>query len=114
MTKPDYILSLEQKNGKIFSSMTVEPSEGLDSFLKDRKFNLRYSESSFSTDTDIRYNNKIYQTQQGFFLYLSLVDNVMVIYYLEEQLNELTLFIRQLFKQLKNATTNDKRTERKN
>jgi len=38
----------------------------------------------------------------------------MVIYYGEDQLNELTLFIRQLFKQLKNATNNDKRTERKN
>jgi len=114
MIKPDYILLLERKNEKIFSFMTVEPPEGLDRFLKDRKFNLRYSESSFSTDTDIRYNNKIYQTQQGFLLYLSLVDNFMVIYYSEEQLNELTLFIRQLFKQLKNATTNDKRTERKN
>lgn len=107
MTKPDYIQLLEKKDGKIFSSMTVQITEGLDSFLKDKKLVLRYSESFFSTDTDIRYNNKIYQTQQGFFLYLSLVDNVMVIYYSEEQLNELTLFIRQLFKQLKNATNNN-------
>ena len=114
MIKPEYILLREKKDGVVFSSMTVEVPEDFDRFMKDRNFVLRCSESSYSPETDIEYKNKVYQTKQGFFLYLSLTEGMMVIYYGEDQLNELTLFIRQLFKQLKNATNNDKRTEREN
>jgi hypothetical protein len=114
MTKPEYILLREKKDGVVFSSMTVEVPKEFDRFIKDKNFTLRCSESSYSPETDILYKNKVYQTKQGFFLYLSLTEETMVIYYGEDQLNELTLFIRQLFKQLKNATNNDKRTEREN
>jgi hypothetical protein len=112
--KLNYILHTEEKYGIVFSSMTIDMPEGFDEFMKDRNFELKYSESSFNPETDIQFKNKVYHTKQGFFLYLSLTENVMIIYFEEKQLNELTLFIRQLFKQLKNATTNDKRTERKN
>jgi hypothetical protein len=114
MIKPEYILLREKKDGVVFSSMTVEVPKEFDKFIKDKNFTLRCSESSYNPETDILYKNKVYQTKQGFFLYLSLTEETMVIYYGEDQLNELTLFIRQLFKQLKNATNNDKRTEREN
>ena len=85
-----------------------EVPKEFDRFIKDKNFTLRCSESSYSPETDILYKNKVYQTKQGFFLYLSLTEETMVIYYGEDQLNELTLFIRQLFKQFKNATINNK------
>lgn len=115
MNKPDYILHLESKHGeKFFSSMVLDVPKNFDKFIKDRKFTLRYSESSFDAESDIQYKNKIYQTQQGFFLYLSLETDTSVLYYSEDQINEVTFFIRQLFKQFKNATNNNKRTEREN
>lgn len=111
MEKPEYILSIEKKDDLIFSIMDIEIPENFDNFIKERKMLLVFSESSSDIETsEITYQNKIYQTQQQFFLYLSLTDGMMSIYYKEQQLNELTLFIRQLFKQFKNATINNKRT----
>ena len=102
MIKPDYILLREKKDGVILSSMSIEVPVDFDVFLKDKSFTLKCSESTYSPETDINYQNKIYQTKQGFFLYLSLTERVMIVYYLEDQINELTIFIRQLFKQFKN------------
>ena len=91
--------------------------EGFDEYLKDKKMVLVYSEanSDFETGKTL-FKTKIYKTQQGFYLYLLFGDDGktdMTIYYKHSQLSELTIFITQLFKQFKNATTNNKRTERK-
>ena len=76
-----------------------------------------YSEAYSDFETiKISLKTKIFKTQQGFYLYLLFGDDGktdMTIYYKHSQLSELTIFITQLFKQFKNATTNNKRTERK-
>ena len=91
--------------------------EGFDEYLKDKKMSLVYSDSTSDFETNkISFKSKIYKTQQGFYLYLLFGDDGktdMTIYYKQSQLSELTIFITQLFKQFKNATTNNKRTERK-
>jgi hypothetical protein len=91
--------------------------EGFDEYLKDKKMVLVYSEANSDFETGkILFKTKIYKTQQGFYLYLLFGDDGktdMTIYYKHSQLSELTIFITQLFKQFKNATTNNKRTERK-
>jgi hypothetical protein len=91
--------------------------EGFDEYLKDKKMVLVYSEANSDFETGkILFKTKIYKTQQGFYLYLLFGDDGktdMTIYYKQSQLSELTIFITQLFKQFKNATTNNKRTERK-
>lgn len=104
---PEYI----KKQG-IFSKVFVSLPESFDVFLKDKKMKIVYSESVSDFETgNIKYKCKIYQTQQEFFLYLSFQDDEttdMTIYYKEQQSSELTIFIKQLLKQFKNATINNK------
>ena len=113
METPEYIIKLNQD----LSTTVVSLPKGFDDYLKDRKVTLIHTESNISfEDIKFIYKTKLYKTQQGFYLYLLFnkedVED-MIIYYKQEQLNELTVFITQLIKQFKNATTNDKRTERK-
>jgi hypothetical protein len=116
MDTPNYIKDYEHREG-ILSRNTVVMPEGFDDFLKDKKVSIVYSESNSDFENGkISFKSKIYKTQQGFYLYLLFGDDGktdMTIYYKQSQLSELTIFITQLFKQFKNATTNNKRTERK-
>lgn len=109
--KPDYIKGLENE-GKPFSIMRVVLPKGFDDFMKSRSVDLVLSESYLNfLDNKIHYRNKIYLTKQSFYLYLSLEDTdneYLTIYYKENQLNELTIFITQLLKTYKNGTTNNK------
>ena len=113
METPYVIKDYVQREG-ILSRNTVVMPEGFDEYLKDKKMVLVYSEanSDFETGKTL-FKTKIYKTQQGFYLYLLFGDDGktdMTIYYKHSQLSELTIFITQLFKQFKNATTNNKRT----
>jgi hypothetical protein len=116
MDTPNYIKDYEHREG-ILSRNTVVMPKGFDDFLKDKKVSIVYSESISDFDSSkISFKSKIYKTQQGFYLYLLFDDDGktdMTIYYKQSQLSELTIFITQLIKQFKNATTNNKRTERK-
>jgi hypothetical protein len=116
MDTPNYIKDYEQREGILSRNRILMP-EGFDEYLKDKKMTLVYSESESDFEsTKISFKTKIYKTQQGFYLYLLFGDDGktdMTIYYNQSQLSELTIFITQLFKQFKNATTNNKRTERK-
>ena len=116
METPYYIKDYEQREGVLSRNKVVMP-EGFDDYLKDKKMSVVYSESNSDFETGkISFKTKIYKTQQGFYLYLLFGDDGktdMTIYYQQSQLNELTIFITQLLKQFKNATTNNKRTERK-
>lgn len=116
METPYYIKDYEQREGVLSRNKVVMP-KGFDDYLKDKKMSVVYSESNSDFETgNISFKTKIYKTQQGFYLYLLFGDDGktdMTIYYKQSQLNELTIFITQLLKQFKNATTNDKRTERK-
>jgi hypothetical protein len=116
MDKPIYIKDIELKEG-ILSENHISFPEGFDNFLKEKKMILVHSKSTSNFDTGkLLYTNKIYKTQQGFYIYLSINEDGSVdttIYYKEIQSTELTMFITQLLKQYKNATTNNNRTERK-
>lgn len=111
MNIPKYISNLE-KNGDIYSIMNVisVPKE-IEGYLNKMKTTVVYSDSKIDyIDTSIRYNEKIYKTVQGFYIYLSLREAGthagLTIYYKQEQQNEITLFVGQLLKQFKNATIN--------
>ena len=117
METPKHILAIEEQLGINLSTMFVSMPQEFDEFIKDKKMTFVYSESNANLDDGkISFKSKTYKTQQQFYLYLLFNDdNIgLTIYFKQDQLNELTIFIRQLFKQFKNATTNDKRTERKN
>jgi hypothetical protein len=112
MNKPKYIRKLE-KDGDIFSVLNVLfLPVGFEKFIDGLKTTIVYSDSSIGyEDVLFKYEKKIYRTTHGFYIYLLSNNgdtNEMSIYYKQEQLNELTIFVRGLLKQFKNTTTNFK------
>jgi hypothetical protein len=110
VSKPDYIENLE--DGKLFSTLEFEVPDDFLKFLDGRALTTVFSDSWMEFEIgEIKTKSKIYKTKQPFYLYLlkDCVDNkTLVIYYKEEQLNELKLFIKQLLKTYKNGTINNK------
>ena len=104
MEKIEYIKKLEV-GGDVFSELKIDfDNEKILSFLDGRNFVTVWSKGYLSTkDNKIFFNQKIYKTKQQFFLYLFLDKDISIltIYYNQEQLNELTVFITQLFKEFK-------------
>lgn len=103
MEKPNYIKQCEIEDGTL-SINTITMPNNFDDYLKDKKMELTYVESNtnFETGKTI-FTTKIYKTKQGFYLYLLLEDSKIdvTVYYKQTQLNELTLFMRQLIKEFK-------------
>jgi hypothetical protein len=65
----------------------------------------------------IKFEEVIFKSQQNFYLFVEIREilqsdtiSKLTIYYNVEQYNELYLFLSQLLKQYKNATTNNSRT----
>lgn len=115
MERPNYIKECEQETG-IMSIYKLTVPEDFDRYLKDKKVELVYSEFILDFESNkTQTKSKIYKTKHGFYLYLSFGDSNIdiTIYYKQTQQDELIIFITQLIKQFKNATTNNKRTERK-
>jgi hypothetical protein len=110
VSKPDYIKKLE--DGKLFSTLEFEVPDDFLKFLDGRALTTVFSDSWMEFGIgEIKTKSKIYKTKQPFYLYLlkDCVDKeTLVIYYKEEQLNELKLFIKQLLKTYKNGTINNK------
>ncbi len=110
MEKIEYIKKLEQ-GGETYSAINIlsVPNE-IEQYLDKIKSTVVYSVGDLKyPDTKIKYTEKIYKTAQGFYIYLSLKGYgtpVITIYYKQEQLSEMTLFVGQLLKQFKNATVN--------
>ena len=110
MEKIEYIKKLEA-GGVVFSMVNIlsVPKE-IEQYLNKIKSTIIYSIGDLTyPNIEIKYTEKIYRTVQGFFIYLSIRENgtpVITIYYKQEQLNEMTLFVGQLLKQFKNATVN--------
>ena len=118
MNKPEYIQSLESKEG-IFSEISCHPLEG--EFLKylDEKasFTIVYTKSSSNKEGFIKREEVILKSKQGFYLCLENITGIpaepkfnLTIYYKVEQDTELFMFLSQLLKQYKNATTNNRTT----
>jgi hypothetical protein len=110
VSKPEYIIGIE--DGKPFSTLELEVPDDFQKFLDGRTFTTVYSDNWMEFKTgEFKTRSKIYSTKQSFYLYLFksvMDDKSLAIYYREEQLNELKLFIGQLLKTYKNGTTNIK------
>jgi hypothetical protein len=107
---PKYIERIESK-GETLSTIEVVLGQGIQKFLDDRNFVVVWSKGFTKVDEPkITLKEKIYKTKQGFFLYLFLDKEfpTLTIYYKQEQINELTIFLTQLLKQFKNGTTINK------
>ena len=108
--KPEYIRLIEKEHG-LFSSVDFGTTEkSFDTFLSKRSLTLVWSEGFSNFDNRVFVNKeKIYKTKQGFYLYLLIDEDIinLKVYYKQEQLSELTIFIGQLIKQYKNDTTNE-------
>lgn len=104
--KPKYIRTLE-KGKEMMSSVEFDIMEdSIDKFISDKSFILVWSKGT--TDSQhgkIHLNKKIFKTKQGFYLYLSTTEQntSIVVYYNQDQQNELIIFISQLLKQYKNG-----------
>ena len=117
MNKPEYIQKLESKDD-IFSVMLCHELKGdFLKFLSEKKLDRVYEKSSINESGILRFEEVIFKSQQNFYLSLEIrvipqTDTIskLTIYYKVEQYNELYLFLSQLLKQYKNATTNNRTT----
>jgi len=111
MRKPKYIKQIETNDEVLSLSTLYSLPKEFDNFIS-KKVTILYSKSDVDTDSGkFLFKEKLYKTIQEFYLYLSFRgDEIDVdIYYKQEQHNELIIFITQLLKQFKNATTNSGR-----
>ena len=121
MKKPDYIQNLETKDN-FFSVMLCHELKGeFLKFLSERKLTRVYVKSSITEAGFIKFEEVIFKSQQDFYLFVEIREilqsdtiSKLTIYYNVEQYNELYLFLSQLLKQYKNATTNNSGAKTKN
>jgi hypothetical protein len=117
MNKPEYIQNLESKED-VFSVMVGPILKGeFLKFLNDKKLTRVYEKSSMNESGIVKFEEVIFKSQQNFYLFIEIRVNPNVdtnfnltIYYKTGQYNELYLFLSQLLKQYKNATTNNRTT----
>ena len=117
MSKPEYIQNLELKDN-VFSVMVCHTLKGdFLKYLNGKKLTRVYEKSLMKDDGFLTFEQVIFKSQQGFYLSLEIrtipqsetISNLNI-YYKAEQYNELFLFLSQLLKQYKNATTNNRTT----
>jgi len=106
---PHYIKNVEKH---VLSTLNLSfLRNGVEEFLDGKTFTIVWSEGDIDVQTGkIKFSKKIYETKQGFYLYLLLNQEIpsMVVYYKQEQINELKIFISQLLKQFNNDKTINK------
>ena len=108
MEKPEYIKNIENKTGDFLSKISLgELNIKSDTFDK-KNFVLLYIDMIFKEGESI-WKEKVIKTSHGFYIYLirpkdNLNPNIVEIdiYHNPEQVDEITLFVRQLIKQIKN------------
>ena len=117
MIKPEYIQNLESKDG-IFSILACHELKGeFLKYLSEKKLTRVYEKGLIDESNFVKFGEVIFRSQQNFYLFVqtrvipqSYTISNLTIYYKAEQYNELYLFISQLLKQYKNATTNNRTT----
>ena len=121
MNKPEYIQNLESKDG-IFSVMVSHELKGeFLKYLNGKKLSRVYEKGLMNESNLVNFEEVIFKSQQNFYLFVQIrvipqsdtISN-LTIYYNVEQYNELYLFLSQLLKQYKNATTDIRRNQTKN
>ena len=121
MNKPEYIQNLESKDG-IFSVMVSHELKGeFLKYLNGKKLSRVYEKGLMNESNLVNFEEVIFKSQQNFYLFVQIrvipqSDTIskLTIYYNVEQYNELYLFLSQLLKQYKNATTNNSGAQTKN
>ena len=115
--KPEYIQNLESKEN-IFSVMVCHTLKGeFLKYLNEKKLTRVYEKSSMNESGFLNFQEVIFKSQQNFYLFVQIrvipqsdtISN-LTIYYNVEQYTELYMFLSQLLKQYKNATTNNRTT----
>ena len=117
MDKPEYIQNLESKDG-IFSVMVCHELKGeFLKYLNGKKLSRVYEKGLMNESNLVNFEEVIFKSQQNFYLVVQIrliphSDTIskLTIYYKTEQYSELYLFLSQLLKQYKNATTNNRTT----
>jgi hypothetical protein len=116
MKKPYYIQNLESKDN-FFSVMVCPEFKGdFLKFLNEKKLTRVYEKSSMNESGMVKFDEVIFKSQQNFYLFVEMrvipqsdtISN-LTIYYKVEQYTELYMFLSQLLKQYKNATTDIRR-----
>ena len=114
--KPEYIQNLESKEN-IFSVMVCHTLKGeFLKYLNDKKLTRVYEKSSMNESGFLTFQEVIFKSQQNFYLFVKIrtipqsdtISN-LTIYYNVEQYTELYMFLSQLLKQYRNATTDIRR-----
>jgi hypothetical protein len=117
MDKPEYIKNIESNEG-IFSVMVAPELKGdFLKYLNEKKLTRVYEKSSMNESGIIKFEEVIFESQQNFYLFVKfrvvphsdIISN-LTIYYNVKQYTELYMFLSQLLKQYKNATTNNRPT----
>jgi hypothetical protein len=100
MNKPEYIQKFEEKSGQFLSVLRLGVINN-ESIIETNYF-LMYIGSLFADDK-MYWTEKVLKTKHGFYLYLNRYDGSIIvdIYHNPEQLNELSLFVKQFIKQNK-------------
>ena len=117
MDKPEYIQNLESKDG-VFSVMFCHELKGeFLKYLNGKKLSRVYEKGLMNESNLVNFEEVIFKSQQNFYLFVQIrvipqSDTIskLTIYYKAEQYSELYLFLSQLLKQYKNATTNNRTT----
>jgi hypothetical protein len=117
MDKPEYIQNLESKDG-IFSVMVCHELKGeFLKYLNGKKLSRVHEKGLMNESNLVNFEEVIFKSQQNFYLVVQIrvipqSDTIskLTIYYKTEQYSELYLFLSQLLKQYKNATTNNRTT----
>ena len=109
--KPKLIKENEKSLG-VFSSIRLDFSDNsIYKFIDNKSLEVIWSEAFAGIiNGKTTFNKKIYKTKQGFYLYLLLgeVESNLIVYYKQDQYNELTIFLQQLLKQFNNDKTINK------
>jgi len=108
MNKPNFI-SLIESQGNIFSELTFPNLKKVYDFWKTKKV-IKVFQSSDMSENTIIPQEVIFKSAQGFYIFIKNQDDdwSMTIYYKIEQENELKLFTKNLIKQIKDATDNNR------
>jgi hypothetical protein len=113
MKKPKYIKELEKTVG-VFSVMDFHVFRTqISDYFDEKKIEKVFEKSEILMDGSAKWIEMVYKTVQPFYLYVrnesdDLPEWYITIYYKPEQLNELIVFIRQVLKQLRYGTTDDR------
>jgi len=119
--KPEYIKNLESKEN-LFSVMYCNEFKGdFLKFLNEKKLIRIYEKSSMNESGLVKFDEVIFKSQQNFYLFVEIRNipqsdtiSKLTIYYKVEQYPELYMFLSQILKQYKNATTDISRNQTKN